>query len=307
MGKYLQASPWVPGARCSSGDYTGGPAKALLHATIAPSMALPGYANQGMAPHETLRWDAVKKKLIANQHYWFNNFAKALANAPGGVETNRDSVLQWELAGYLGANGATVPRGEFDILTAPDTYWEQVADHIGPTIVSWDIQQTIYPTAAGRMSYSQWDNFSGLCTHADVPENNHWDLPIPDGAVQILAKKIWTTGAVVIRPPASTVPSAFKVAPRYPLPVGHVFGWRTGPATMHSGYYSATDRANIRIWQNKMKDRGWKIDVDGFYGQETHDVAKAFQEEKHLNPKGKPGDGLIGSSTWKSAWESPVT
>lgn len=303
MGKVLLASPWVKGAKCSSGPYTGGPAKALLHATIAPSMALPDYANQSMAPHETLRWDAVKQKLIANQHYWFNNFAKALVNAPGGVQTNTDSVLQWELAGYLGANGAIVPKGEFDILTAPDTYWEQVADHIGPIIQSWDIQQAIYPTDAGRMSYSQWDNFSGLCTHADVPENNHWDLPIPASAVQILAKKIWTTGAVVVRPPASTVPPVYRVAPRFPLPAGHAFGPKTGPDWQHSGYYSASDRNNLRIWQAQMRKRGWNIGVDGLYGPETAVVAGQFQQEKNL----RPVDKLIGIATWNAAWTSPVT
>ena len=122
MSGMVTASDWVPNAKQTSGPYVGGPAKGLLHATITPSMSLPGYANQSMAPHETLRWDPSRKLLIPGQHYRYDQFAKALANKPGGVETNRDTVLQAELAGYLGANGATVPKGEFDILTAPDTY-----------------------------------------------------------------------------------------------------------------------------------------------------------------------------------------
>ena len=308
MGKLL-ASPntdWAPGAKRTSGPYTGGPAKGLLHATIAPSDALPDYASQSMAPHETLMWDTLRKRLIPKQHYYYDNFAKALANRPGGVETNRDSVLQWELAGYLGANGANgakVPNGEFDILTAPDTYWEQVANHIGPILQSWDIKQVIYPTAAGRMSYSQWDNFSGLCTHADVPENDHWDLPIPDVAVQILAKKVWTSGAVVIKPPVPAPIPTTSSAPRFPLPAGHAFGPKTGPAWQHSGYYSSSDRNGLRIWQAQMRKRGWNIGVDGFYGDETAKVAGQFQQEKHL----RPVDKLIGIATWNAAWTSPVT
>ena len=306
MSKILQASSWVPGARVTSGPYTGGPAKALLHATITPSMSLPGYSAQATAPHETLRWDMAKKRLIPGQHYKFDQFAKALRNLPGGVQTNMDSVLQFELAGYLGANGAKVPAGEFDILTAPDTYWEQVADHIGPVIQSWGIKPVIYPTGNARMTFSQWDNFSGLCTHADAPENDHWDLPIPAGAVAILAKKIWLAPAVV-KPPASAVPNlppkGTTTPPRFPLPSGHVFGPKTGPYWQHSGYYSATDRAGLRVWQAQMRNvRKWTIDVDGLYGDQTGDVTEAFQREKGLKP-----DRLIGKATWDKAWTAKIT
>ena len=303
MTRIRQASPWVGGAKKTSGGYTGGPPKGLLHATIAPADAMPGYSGQGTAPHETLLWNVASQTLVPRQHYYFDNFAKALANKPGGVETNRDSTLQWELAGYLGANGAKVPKGEFDILTAPNTYWEQVADHIGPVIQSWDIKNVIYPPSSGRMSYSQWDNFSGLCTHADVPENDHWDLPIPSDALEILSGKLWTTKAV-IQKPASAVPSLPKgtTPPRFPLPAGHAFGPKTGPAWQHSGYYGASDRAGLRVWQAQMRKRGWTISVDGLYGSQTASVTKAFQREKGLTV-----DGLIGVNTWNKAWTAPIT
>lgn len=296
------STPWAPGAKKASGPYTGGPPKGLLHATIAPSTALPDYAGQSMAPHETLLWDPVSQKLSAYQHYYFNNFAKALVNAPGGVETNRDTTLQWELAGYLGANGATVPSGEFDILTAPNTYWEQAADHIGPVLQSWAVLSNIY--VGPRMGYSQWDNYSGLCTHAHVPENTHWDLPIPANAMSILSNKLWTNPAppvVVVRP--APVPNTGSNLPTFPLPTGHAFGPKTGPSWQHSGYYSASDRNYLRMWQAQMRNRGWKIDVDGLYGNGTATVAKQFQQEKNL----RPVDGLIGIDTWNAAWTMRVT
>lgn len=89
-------------------------------------------------------------------------------------------------------------------------------------------------------------------------------------------------------------------APAFPLPRGSYFGPKSGPAKSVSGYVS--HRADLKRWQQRMKDRGWAIAVDGLYGKKTADVAKAFQRQKGLTP-----DGLIGASTWAAAWTSPVT
>ena len=51
-----------------------------------------------------------------------------------------------------------------------------------------------------------------------------------------------------------------------------------------------------------MKDRGWSITPDGYYGPQTAAVARAFQREKRL-----AAHGLIGPKTWAAAWEEPVT
>jgi peptidoglycan hydrolase-like protein with peptidoglycan-binding domain len=51
-----------------------------------------------------------------------------------------------------------------------------------------------------------------------------------------------------------------------------------------------------------MADRGWSITPDGLYGDQTRNVALAFQREKGLTP-----DGLIGPATWSAAWTAPVT
>ena len=89
-------------------------------------------------------------------------------------------------------------------------------------------------------------------------------------------------------------------APAFPLPAGSYFGPRSGPATSVSGYFN--HRESLRTWQQQMKNRGWPINPDGRYGTQTHDVAEAFQAEKHLTV-----DGLIGPATWSAAWTAPVT
>ncbi|OEV28680.1 hypothetical protein AN220_00685 [Streptomyces nanshensis] len=89
-------------------------------------------------------------------------------------------------------------------------------------------------------------------------------------------------------------------APPFPLPSGWYFGPASGPYYSVSGYYS--HREDLRMWQNRMKDRGWSLVADGLYGDRTGDVAEAFQREKGLTV-----DRFIGAETWRAAWEAPVT
>lgn len=59
---------------------------------------------------------------------------------------------------------------------------------------------------------------------------------------------------------------------------------------------------DVRTWQAQMDKRGWDIDVDGLYGDQSADVAEAFQLEKGL-----VDDRMVGRLTWAAAWESPIT
>ena len=95
------------------------------------------------------------------------------------------------------------------------------------------------------------------------------------------------------------VPAA-PAAPAFPLPDGWYFGPRSGPEWSVSGYFSHGD--SLRAWQQRMADRGWTINPDGRYGDQTEAVARAFQAEKGLEV-----DGKIGPATWAAAWTAPVT
>jgi peptidoglycan hydrolase-like protein with peptidoglycan-binding domain len=99
--------------------------------------------------------------------------------------------------------------------------------------------------------------------------------------------------------------------PAFPLAANQYFGPEGGGANSISGWHSGPDgHPGLRQWQQRMKDRGWTIAVDGLYGPkgattpvgETAGVALAFQREKGFLP-----DALIGPETWKGAWEAPVT
>lgn len=102
------------------------------------------------------------------------------------------------------------------------------------------------------------------------------------------------------KPPAPKPPAPHASAPSFPLPRGYYFGPKSGPRSSVSGYYS--HRGDLARWQLQMRRRGWNISVDGLYGDQTKNIARAFQREKHLSQ-----DGLIGPATWTAAWTAPIT
>lgn len=89
-------------------------------------------------------------------------------------------------------------------------------------------------------------------------------------------------------------------APAFPLPGGWYFGPASGPTESVSGFHGNGE--HLQRWQQRMADRGWNITPDGRYGDQTRDVAIAFQREKGLGV-----DGKIGPETWAAAWTAPVS
>lgn len=99
--------------------------------------------------------------------------------------------------------------------------------------------------------------------------------------------------------------------PAFPLPHGQWFGPEAGGDQSISGWHSdPLGHPGLKQFQQRMKDRGWDIIVDGLYGQKgdteprgnTADVVGAFQTQKGLVV-----DKKIGPNTWVAAWNSPVT
>ncbi len=89
---------------------------------------------------------------------------------------------------------------------------------------------------------------------------------------------------------SSSPPSGGVTAP--PLHVDYF-----GPAYGHQ--YECGD---VRTWQQKMRDRGWSMTVDGVYGPASENVCRQFQSEKGLGV-----DGMVGPATWGATWSAPVT
>lgn len=59
--------------------------------------------------------------------------------------------------------------------------------------------------------------------------------------------------------------------------------------------------ADVKVWQEQMAQRGWKISIDGIYGAGSEKVCRSFQSEKGLGV-----DGKVGPTTWAAAWSADV-
>lgn len=148
------------------------------------------------------------------------------------------------------------------------------------------------PGMGGHTRFAEWSNVRGktcpgLARRSQV-------------AVILNRAKAIVDGQSAPKTPPST--STGTKAPSFPLPAGHWFGRPSNDPKNHSGYYSRTDRDRLKVWQAQMRRRGWNINVDGMFSEQTEKVALAFQKEKHLVQ-----DKKVGVATWNAAWTSAVT
>ena len=88
--------------------------------------------------------------------------------------------------------------------------------------------------------------------------------------------------------------------PAFPLPSGHWYGVESKDSRNHSGYYRE-DRAGIRQLQQGLRDRNWKISVDGRYGTSTRNIVRAFQKKAGIR-----ADGAVGTETWAAIFNKPL-
>jgi hypothetical protein len=65
--------------------------------------------------------------------------------------------------------------------------------------------------------------------------------------------------------------------------------------------------ADVRTWQSRMRERTWRIDVDGWYGPQSESVCRAFQRDSTANNWPLADDGIVGPLTWRASWERPVS
>lgn len=145
-----------------------------------------------------------------------------------------------------------------------------------------------------------WRPYDGLNAH-----KSHVHVSVVEGKPAD-SVKAWTITADG-KAPAKPKPVKAMTAPAFPLPRGWYFGPKSGPLHSVSGYFQrlTNGRAGnryLKAWQARMAERGWNITPDGIYGDETAEVARAFQSEKGLTR-----DGLIGRETWAAAWAEAVT
>lgn len=104
-------------------------------------------------------------------------------------------------------------------------------------------------------------------------------------------------GAPVAVIPTPAPPPA-AVHPAYPV----LPGWMVLCARPNGrpGFTNHGDQ--VAVYQARLRQRGWKIGVDGVFGPQTDQITRKFQADKRLAV-----DGEVGQNTWRAAWLAPIT
>lgn len=126
-----------------------------------------------------------------------------------------------------------------------------------------------------------------------------------EAAVKDFQKKNKLTADGIVGPktrsalskPASTPIPAPAPVPTPPKPTEVVY-----PAFAGTTLKKGSKGTQVRLLQQRLRERGWTISVDGDFGTGTDKVVKAFQKEKGLVV-----DGLVGKKTWDALWSTRVT
>jgi hypothetical protein len=152
-----------------SGAFDGGPFKIVHHTTEGASAAgaFDAFRQNRSDPHFTV------DETTIYQHVDTAQWSRSLQNAPGGVQTNRDSAVQIEVVGFAGRR-KTRPTL---LNVARLCRWIE-KEHGVPLV--WP---NGYPRASTNGSdpgghnrdAQTWDTKGGHYGHSQVPENVHWD------------------------------------------------------------------------------------------------------------------------------------
>ncbi len=162
----------IPFTGAESGTYAGGAFRGVLHTTEAkyyhPSAT--DYYGHKNPPHFTLVVESGQPRMY--QHYPITRSARALENPLGGVETNRRSAIQIEIA-WTAATIGELPDGMVAKLKSWMRWVEQEAG-VKLRAPKFHGSEAYGSGSVSRMSSADWNAFDGWCRHPHVPENNHW-------------------------------------------------------------------------------------------------------------------------------------
>ena len=175
MEAWWSGAEKLPFVHPDGGSYTSGPFKGVLHTTESKKYwrSTSSYYGHRNPPHFTVFMEDGVAKAV--QHYPITRASRALKNLSGGVQTNRDSAIQVEIA-WRAAEAATMP-GPLLVKVRDLMRWAEVQAGIRRTF--WNMVPANSYVAANqaghRMSFAEWNGWDGWCVHSDVPENTHWD------------------------------------------------------------------------------------------------------------------------------------
>ena len=220
---------------------------------------------------------AVPRGRKVDPNFSMNGFRKKVGGAKGGVSQEGGGGSTYKTV------NKTAPLGLYD---------KDAKDHT--RIRDWQRDALGY---TGKNA----DGFFGPGTERDTKALQRQLGVKADGLVGDDTMSAWEkAGKPKLKKSALQKPKPSGDAPKFPLPKGHWYGVESSNPKNHSGYH-AKDRAGIRQLQQGLKDRNWKISVDGRYGPATRRIVTSFQRKAGIRV-----DGACGEQTWDAIFNKPL-
>jgi N-acetyl-anhydromuramyl-L-alanine amidase AmpD len=136
----------------------------------------------------------------------------------------------------------------------------------------------------------------GHTTHADITkvfkQSTHTDPGPAFPRSFVIERMNLALGSVQVKPKPVPATKPVRTVPPFPREVGD------------DGVIKRGDRGReVVALQNRLVQRGWKVTIDGVFGDETDTAVLGFEREKHLQAI----PGVVGPGVWKALWMLPVT
>lgn len=211
----------------------------------------------------------------------------------------------------VGHKEAAVPRGrKIDPNFSMSDFRRKVGGAKGGVSQDGGSGGTTYTTVTGSTPlvrlYHKGDPVRRIQKAVGITVDGYYG-PNTKNAVQSYQRKHGLAADGIVGPATWAKINGGKPAPKpkpktpaFPLPSGHWYGTESSNPKNHSGYYQK-DRAGIRQLQQGLKDRNWKINVDGIYGPATRQIVTSFQRKAGIRV-----DGAVGAQTWNAIFSKPL-
>jgi hypothetical protein len=160
------------------GAYSGGPFKIVHHTTegSTASGAMGAYKANKSDPHFTVDSTTIY------QHIDTSVAARSVKNAPGGVQTNRDSAIQIEVVGFAGK-----PKNKETLKNVAKLCRWIEETHKVPKVWPNGLPRTgSRDPGRHNRNATNWNTKGGHYGHSHVPENDHWDPGYTETEVEII-------------------------------------------------------------------------------------------------------------------------
>lgn len=157
---------------------------------------------------------------------------------------------------------------------------------------------------ASWLKYLNWTHPDGRCVHESWEPGHNVTSSSDTGHIHISARSDSTHSGVAsgYDPVARFRQGGGVVTPPVPHPGTSAPAW-PGRYFQYTPGRSMVNGSDVRQWQQQMKNRGWQVGVDGWYGAQSASICRQFQTEKRLSPV----DGIVGPNTWRATWEASIT